>query len=381
MKKAVGLIILIAALGAACIFYTPSGEDSGPYPYDRQAPGYYGDRDVSFFYDYLAPHGTWVRMAAYGYVWTPRNMGYRWRPYTDGHWVWTDSGWTWIAAEEWGWIPFHYGRWGWDDGIGWYWVPDSVWGPAWVFWRTNDLYCGWAPLPPGLLFDLRFGFGSRRYDIPERFWNFIEYRDVLESDLSRRFIPFERNGSIIRSTVFNDRIVVRNSRVFNEGLDPAAVRRQTGRIVERLVLRDAGQAGPEQIRGGEVRIFRPSIRFDRNARPGEYLESSVARDRLGDARVFEPARKLPDADALESVRRRHADELQIMERTQTNEIRRLDQSYAERESRVQAAERDKIRREHDSAVTELKTRHDQEKQALTDRHKKDEEVVRAVRRK
>jgi hypothetical protein len=27
-------------------------------------------------------------------------------------------------------------------------VPDTEWGPAWVSWRSNDDYVGWAPLPP-----------------------------------------------------------------------------------------------------------------------------------------------------------------------------------------------------------------------------------------
>jgi len=384
MKKIFIPLVMVLAFVAACVVYVPRGEDTSPYPYDGQAPGYYGDRDVSFFYNTLSPYGTWVQMAAYGYVWVPRNMGYRWRPYMYGHWVWTDCGWAWIAEEEWGWIPFHYGRWGWDDDMGWYWVPDTIWGPAWVFWRTNDLYYGWAPLPPGLAFDMRFGFRSRQYEIPERFWIFVEGRDFLENRLSSRVIPFERNGSIIRETVFNDRIVVRNSRVINEGLDPNDVRQMTGRTVDRLVLRDAGQAGREQVRGGEVQIYRPSVRVDRNVKPREFIGSSDARSRLADVRVFEPAQKTAAVDPLETVRQRHADELKIVERTQTDEIHRLDQNYAEREKNAKAtAERDKIRREHDTAAAELKNRHDQEKQALTDRHKKDEEIVRgrAVRKK
>ena len=69
-------------------------------------------------------------MHPYGYVWTPRHMGYQWRPYSNGHWVMTDFGWTWVAYEPWGAIPFHYGRWGYDDYLGWYWVPGTTWGPA-----------------------------------------------------------------------------------------------------------------------------------------------------------------------------------------------------------------------------------------------------------
>jgi hypothetical protein len=83
-------------------------------------------------------------MAMFGPPW---QMGYRWRPYSEGNWGWTDYGLTWISDLEWGDIRSHYGRWGGDNELGWFWVPGSVWGPAWVTWRSNDQYLGWAPLP------------------------------------------------------------------------------------------------------------------------------------------------------------------------------------------------------------------------------------------
>jgi hypothetical protein len=384
MKKNILLVVLSMILAASCLVYVPRDEGPMTGPGYDSSPGPYGDRDASYFYDTLSPFGTWVRMSAYGYVWVPRNMGYRWRPYMYGRWIWSDYGWTWISDDEWGWIPFHYGRWGWDDDLGWFWVPGSVWGPAWVFWRTNDLYCGWAPLPPGLDFDMRFGFRTRRYDIPDRYWIFVSGRDFFEPDLYRRALPFERNATIIRSTVLNDRIVVRDAHVFNQGLDPSDVRSLTGRTVERYILRDAGQAGPDQLSGGEARIYRPGVRISGSARPKEFLDSSAARTSLNEAKIYEPGRRTADADAVETVKRRNAEEVQILERSQSDEIRKLDQRFSERESNVRAAaERDKIRRERDKAVTELKNQHGKEKQALTERQKKDQENVsrRTGRRK
>jgi len=32
--------------------------------------------DMDSMYNYLAPYGNWINMDPYGYVWTPRNMGY-----------------------------------------------------------------------------------------------------------------------------------------------------------------------------------------------------------------------------------------------------------------------------------------------------------------
>src|SRR5437773_2233500 len=80
-----------------------------------------------------------------------------WRPYTDGHWVYTDVGWTWVSEEPFGWATYHYGRWTRLRNIGWVWVPGDEWAPAWVSWRKNNDYVGWAPLPPEAQFDRRSG--------------------------------------------------------------------------------------------------------------------------------------------------------------------------------------------------------------------------------
>src|SRR5579862_5507768 len=76
------------------------------------------DRNLSFFYESLAPHGTWHQAEKYGWVWQPEVVLSEndWRPYdNNGHWIWTDDGWFWVSDYDWGWAPFHYGRWSYDD--------------------------------------------------------------------------------------------------------------------------------------------------------------------------------------------------------------------------------------------------------------------------
>jgi hypothetical protein len=231
---------------------------------------------------------------------------------------------------------------------------------------------------------MRNGFHGRRYDIPDRYWIFVSGRDFFASDLHRRALPFERNGTIIRSTVLNDHILVRDAHVFNQGFDPDEIGGRTGQTVQRYILRDAGQAGPDQLSGGEVRIFRPGVRITGSARPKEFLDSSAARKSLAEAKIFEPGGRALNADALETVRLRNTEETQILERSQSDEVRLLDKRFTERESSVRAAaERDKLRREKEMALTELKNRHGQEIKALADRQKKDQETVsrRTVRKK
>ena len=115
--------------------------------------GYYppAHSDAAYYYDSLAPYGTWTHHASYGAVWYPRGMAHDWRPYTHGRWVWDDGyGWTWASGFAWGWAPFHYGNWVWDAAFGWMWVPGRVWAPAWVTWRYSDSYVGWAPIGFGV---------------------------------------------------------------------------------------------------------------------------------------------------------------------------------------------------------------------------------------
>ena len=48
------------------------------------------------FYRKLDPYGDWMETSTYGYVFQPREAAQsnNWRPYTNGHWVYTDAGWT-----------------------------------------------------------------------------------------------------------------------------------------------------------------------------------------------------------------------------------------------------------------------------------------------
>jgi hypothetical protein len=103
------------------------------------------------FYDSLAPHGEWIFISGFGRVWRPWRhvVGVGFIPYsTGGHWEYTPYGWVFVSDWEWGRTVYHYGRWFLVPGEGWLWMPDTVWGPAWVEWRYGGGYVCWAPLPP-----------------------------------------------------------------------------------------------------------------------------------------------------------------------------------------------------------------------------------------
>ena len=125
---------------------------------------------IQVFYDDLSPYGTWVDNPNYGYVWLP-DVDAGFTPYaTNGYWVFTDEGWTWVSNYPWGWAPFHYGRWYTDAIYGPIWIPDNEWGPGWVSWRRSEDYYGWAPMGPGVSISMAYGNG---YNPPHNQWTIM----------------------------------------------------------------------------------------------------------------------------------------------------------------------------------------------------------------
>jgi len=383
MKNVLWIIALALLVATGCSAYGPSpaGYPSGMGGPNVGSPQRYGqdygqDMDMDYMYNYLAPYGNWVQMDPYGYVWTPRHMGYRWRPYSQGRWVMTDYGWTWLANEPWGSIPFHYGRWGYDDDFGWFWVPGSTWGPAWVSWRWSDQYAGWAPLPPGVEFRIGIGFVSPSFDIPIRFWIFLQSSRFLNRDVHRYALPYERNITIINFTNVHNNIYYRDNRVYNEGMGVDDVRRFTRSEVRRYRVQDTRQPGPARIAGEDVQIYRPAVRTDSAAKPKAVLNRDEARRELAPAKVFEPQPQAPVRSQESAVRRRQSEEKTLLENTQAEELKNIERRRASDEARVRdAAEKARIQQEYQKKAAELRKQHQAEKQQLIERHEKDTEQI------
>ena len=383
MKKGFWFILVFLVITAICAVYFSASEIGnspiGRSPLDSSVQGYrpgpqeYGrNEDTSYFHDRLAPYGNWVDLNPYGYVWTPRHMGYRWRPYSDGHWVWTDDGWTWIANEEWGDIPFHYGRWGWENDLGWFWVPGTVWGPAWVSWRSNDQYMGWAPFPPGVEFNAGMNFNSPSMDIPLNFWVFIQGPHFQDLDLNPYVLPFERNQTIVNFTSMHNNMYTRDNRIVNEGMGLDEVRRITGRAVPTYALQNAAQAGRAKIVGQQIQIYRPDIRQNVAAKPKVFLNGDRARQELATAKVFDPRGQQPLAAEAAAVQKRQIQEKTLLSTTQAQEIKTLQLRRDQEAKQVSgAAARAKVNTAYEAKITDLKKNHAIETQQITARHQND----------
>jgi hypothetical protein len=192
------------------------------------------------FYTKLDSYGDWIETANYGYVFQPRQAQSRsWRPYTDGRWVYTDVGWTWVSEEPFGWATYHYGRWTRLRGVGWVWVPGDEWAPAWVSWRKSDNYVGWAPLPPEANFDRRSGihnWSDNYYDIGPDQYCFVETRQFGASRVEGTIVPAEQNVTIVNQTTNVTNITYNNTTVVNQGPSYDELRTRTQQPIERLRL-------------------------------------------------------------------------------------------------------------------------------------------------
>jgi Family of unknown function (DUF6600) len=369
-------LLVVAAAGAMELRAADNGPTARSGP--ASPPQAFGATlDIGYCYDYLAPFGTWLQLDPWGYVWCPRHMGYRWRPYADGDWIWTDWGWTWMSDFEWGWMPFHYGRWGWDNDCGWFWVPGTVWGPAWVSWRWSDLYFGWAPIPPGFEFRPGIDFDVVAAGIPFNFWVFVSGRHFLDRDLNRYVLPYERNNTIVGLTRIRNNFEFRGSRLVNNGIDPETIRRITRQSFMRYSLTDADRPGATRILGGEARLYRPSFREDASAKPREFMPREQARRDLGQAKIYEPRPQAPAANPESAIQKRQAQERKLLGQSQAEE-RKAMQRQAQAEAGRAMGQADKAQRqqEQQARMAEQRKQHQDEQQRMTERHRQDTEQVR-----
>lgn len=388
MKRSIGFLLLtafMALVGSSCIMNVPYGE-SGPYSEPNNEATYnnqYDNLDSAYFYNELEPYGAWVSYRPYGYVWIPRNVGYNWRPYTAGYWAWTDYGWTWVSLERWGWIAFHYGRWGFDMRLGWFWVPDIVWGPAWVAWRWGDAHIGWAPLPPGADFVPGRGFGRRQWDIPGHSWNFVRGRDFMDRRIDRWVLPLERNTTIINMTRFEVNINERDRHVFDDGVDVDTVRRWTNKPVDRLTLKDSARPGPAREEGRDLVVTRPAIRRNETARPKQVLDQATAEKEISGETTSRIYRRSTRNEA-EVVREDHQKEQRLLKESQDAEITALRRNADQEKAKIRnPVEKRKVDEQAAARVAELKKKHEQEKAELEKRQKAEQEKAKGtpVRRK
>ncbi len=215
----------------------------------------YDDDYISYddFYQSLSPYGQWVEDPVYGYVWSPGEDA-SFRPYyTNGHWVMTEYGNTWVSDYPWGWACFHYGRWTYDDYYGWLWIPGSSWGPAWVSWRYGDGFYGWAPLSP----DYTAGGAITSYHCPGDWWVFIPPQYIYSGRYYQYWQGPTGNSRIMKNTAVINNTFEHNNVTYITGPHIAQVRQVTGNLVQVFKVRNSRNQNT-RVHNDVVRMYRPT---------------------------------------------------------------------------------------------------------------------------
>ena len=191
----------------------------------------------------LEPYGAWQHHRRWGDVWIPSRVAHDWRPYTVGHWVYSqDYGWYWAPDEQeadWGLVTYHYGRWVMDDQFGWIWIPGTEWGPGWVQWRHGKQHVGWAPLPPDDVIV--------EYREAPQYWVFVRERDLVAPRITEVILPPQEREVFFRDTVVVNRTVELQDRRFgvNPGIPPTYIAAAYGRPIPTYESRRVCSPAPQ----------------------------------------------------------------------------------------------------------------------------------------
>lgn len=370
-----GLVVALIFFTFSCLIYIPY-EEGRPgsretYPATSEIQTI-NQIDIAFIYDYLAPYGYWTYLSPYGHVWIPRYVPYGWRPYTHGRWVWTDVGWLWVSNLEWGWLVFHYGRWGWHNRLGWFWVPGTIWAPAWVIWAWGDLYIGWAPIPPEVDWLPGVGLSIMKIDLPWHCWVFIDGRYFLTAYLDRYILPPERNRTVLNFTVHKKSLAPKGTIIFNEGIEPELISRWTKTEVRKYELQESRRLARESIQYNSVIVPRPSISASSLTKPSQIHDPDKVQQELEKERP-----KLIRLEELKIERER-------LERSQEEEAKHLRRKMELEKSQVKdEASKQEIERRYQIQLEQLKKQHQEEKKELIERQEEQQKKVsgEAIRKK
>ncbi len=153
-----GSMLHLSADGQSDVEGSPAADDFDSWSLDRDrmissqyasAAPYVGADDEEYYNGAadLSAYGYWGNFAGCGACWIPSGVSNQWMPFGIGSWCYYGNlGWTWISAEPWGWLPYHYGRWFYTTR-GWAWSPNPVrrWNPGAVEWIKADGKTAWVP--------------------------------------------------------------------------------------------------------------------------------------------------------------------------------------------------------------------------------------------
>ncbi|MCB1052383.1 MAG: FecR domain-containing protein [Acidobacteria bacterium] len=250
----------------------------------------YLDSSIAFYASDLDDNGDWYYEDGIGtHVWVPR-ISNGWRPYYDGYWTRCGTVLTWVSRDPFGWVTHHYGRWGWSDRWGWYWIPGRTYSPAWVAWTSYDNYIGWCPLG---YYDRPYYYGRGGVNISVNInignsWTYVScdrfsnrhVRTYYENVKPRgRRVVTTRPIHVTRTEFGKPQEIVRVVR------DPQVNRTRATAVARRTpILVERSTSGNDVVSRGEIYNRNSGTRNESRVRVDVPRESPASRDEFTNSR-------------------------------------------------------------------------------------------------
>jgi len=326
----------------------------------------YAKRVGGYFYTSLAPYGTWIEIGFGTPVWRPSMMKRNWSPYYQGQWIYTNYGWYWDSYEPFGHVVYHYGRWYYDDYYGWIWIPDNEWAPAWVDWRYDDDYIGWAPLSPYALFDISIGiYYNYDYYVSYNHWNYVQYNHFCDDNVYNYYVAPKYKYRVHNRTKMRTNYSYYDGRIRNEGVGFDRIRERSGRNIERRNLvsvddpRDLSRDRNSKDRNKEIRTYFAN-------------SDDISRDGLRDVKIERKERKSTlEMSKVELGRERNLDRTKETRKDDNREVIRKERENTNIDTRKKTED---TRKETNSDVSRKKIEDDRKIQERKELDKRNSEI-------
>jgi len=336
----------------------------------------YAKRVGGYFYTSLSPYGTWIEIGFGTPVWRPTMMKRNWSPYHQGQWIYTNYGWYWDSYEPFGHVVYHYGRWYFDDYYGWIWIPDNEWAPAWVDWRYDNDYIGWAPLSPYALFSIYIGIHyTYDYYVPYNHWNYVQYNHFCDNNVYNYYVAPKYKYRVHNKTKMRTNYSYYDGRVRNDGVDYDRIRERSGRTIEKRNLvgvndpRELSKDRESKNRNKEVRTYfansddisREGLRDVKVEKKGRKSSLDLSKVELGRDRNLTRSKDRNDNRKVEDIRKVEKKNNELTSNTlERTEDRRIENNGNVDRKRIEDDRNIQERKESDKRNSEIEKRNNEQ---------------------
>ncbi len=315
---------------------------------------------AGLFYDALRPYGEWVWIEPYGFCWYPYSVPIDWQPYTYGQWIYSDYGWTWFSDYPWGWACFHYGTWDYDDYYGWLWCPGTIWSPAWVVWRCNDNWIGWAPCSSRLRWRAGFGFELGGIDIddviPRNRFCFVDVDHFTDENLRQRILPFARSVTAFNATKTSVNLNIEGDRIVNTLPVQNTLEKRLGHPIQQTKLVDSDTISYRKPLGKEnqIPVFKPDAK-----------QLASKHSQIVESMTKESKASTKESTASPDLTKRQAEQSKALQQQQTERAKQLENTHQQEMQNIPK----------ETTKEQLQKQQEQERAALEEQAKREQQIL------